>query len=212
MAVIASGDTVRVINKGSKKMVIGWNNRYYTLLSGKDSHVPIEAVINAFGDPRAGGNAAYLRPEDGGTGMVPDRASEIRRLAQLYGIETQELKDHASGDRESIRPIPEVEVFTLNGERLYTVLEDIPGDWTLSTEPPTHSDAEASKKVIEHLQRQVEYLMQLNEGNMPGRTTFKELPNEEVSADKIDKTILDDINPTPPSRAPKSTKPDVSLP
>lgn len=199
MPVIAPNDTVKVINKGDKKFVIGWNNRYYTLLPKKDAHVPIEAVINAFGDPRAGGNMAYLRPEDGGTGVVPDRASEIRRLAQLYGIETQQLKDHASGDSESPRPLPVVEVYTLDGDRLYTVLEDIPGEWTLSTEAPIRTDDEANRRIIENLQRQVQYLMDLNEGSLPGRTTFAELP-----ADKINTPPVDDINPTPtPSK--KST-------
>lgn len=116
------GDFVRVKSQDERDWRFMWNSRPYPLPAGGDVLMPFECAALWFGDPRSSTNVMSIRDEQGVVTWVGDRATEVRRLRTKY--------DNQFGDETQIVNAPKVEVYDLDDNRIYTVLDDPQGDTT----------------------------------------------------------------------------------
>lgn len=100
---------VRVRNVGDRDVVFKWNKARYRIPPGADIPVPWPAMVRHMGDPRT----VDLPGPDA---RSKQRTYEFQRLANKYGIYSHHHKWNAN--------IPKVEAYTLEGERIITVLDD----------------------------------------------------------------------------------------
>jgi hypothetical protein len=119
---VTLGDWVRVRNVGDEPVKVQWDSRFYKIPVDGETFMPFEAAKLWFGDPRSSGNVASHRDVTGMVSWIPDRATEVRRLRALY--------DNQFGDERVIAKHPLVEVYTQQGDRVYTVLDDPDGERT----------------------------------------------------------------------------------
>jgi hypothetical protein len=110
---------LRVRNIDSSPITIGWGNVYITIEPGEQKLASLDHVINYFGDPRAIENTQNIKHDSGVVGFIPDRKSEVRRLQCKWGNTFAQDESHIYG--------PAVEVYTLDGDRVWTVMEDPDG-------------------------------------------------------------------------------------
>lgn len=154
-------------------LTLGWNSKFFKLRKGKSAFVPVEAAIGAFGDPRSHEKTIAIRDSDGGaSGWIPDRASEVSRLRIFYGGEADRP------DMEGIN-YPKVEVSNLEGERIYTVLDDPLGDRVISVSQTTQDKDE----LLAMLQRQQNEIdnMRRELGMLDEVTAESDLPRDDVT-------------------------------
>lgn len=103
---------VMVLNRGADPVVFRWGKARYAVNPGQQIPVPYYAMTRECGDPR--------------TVNVPGdrrrayRTQEFLRLCTKYGV----YDAHHLFDEKT----PKIEVTTLTGERIYTVLDDPNGD------------------------------------------------------------------------------------
>lgn len=159
----ASGDFVKVLNRGDKAVRLAWDNRPYDAAPEKETIVPVEAAIHALGDPRSG-PLMRSSSSNGRVEWVPDRQTEIRRLKAWYS--------NQDGDESQVFNAPTIEVYTLDGERLTTVLEDPLGE-TVTASNQTLSEREELRDIIQRQQDQIDLLM--------NRSKFDELIDDDVT-------------------------------
>lgn len=130
---LSAGANVQVINKGNRPFSIQYNGRVYKLEPSKPNYLPAEAAILWFGDPRATDSASSFKNESGGVVVIPDRASEVRRLCVKYGyISGGEIDFLTKQGEFAENNVPKVEVRTVGGEGddepLPTILSDPEGE------------------------------------------------------------------------------------
>lgn len=114
---------VRVKNTGKRPFKDGFNSRTYEIKPGADVFVPFDAVCLWLGHP----SVFDVSPRQRG------RTDLFFRLRQRYGaydtIEKVDGEDVAVGaDEMWQRNQPHLEVYTLEGERVYTIIDDPDGD------------------------------------------------------------------------------------
>lgn len=144
------GAIVKVTNDHPSRIFRGmWDLAEYVIPPGGTEFMPFEAMKLFFGDPRATTTVRALRDGRGLAAFLPDRSGEVRRLRLLY--------DHGFGDytgREGpdvvwdMNKIPHVTVSTLDGTRIYTVLDDPAGNHTLPAQTTEAEDADLRETVI----------------------------------------------------------------
>lgn len=150
-----------VPGREDEPIVLGWNSKEYPLLPGRQTHVPLEAAVNAFGDPRSIDSTQHIPigdPRSGERLTVPSRSDEVRRLRLRYAIYDGDDTNFKNG--EGNEPIPKVKLSTIDGEDLTTVLEDPYGESTI-TAVRTVSQENDAAAMIEHMQRQIDALAKL---------------------------------------------------
>jgi hypothetical protein len=148
---VTLGDMVRITFLGwppahpkhgtAHPLILTWNNRPYTLSIGKDAFIPFDMAKVYFGDPRSVEGVIRIKDEQGNDMVVGDRAAEVIRLQQYWqnsGMATNQAKfrEYTPGDRSFLDEyngkvsdiIPDVQVFSLSGERIYMVTDDPYGD------------------------------------------------------------------------------------
>lgn len=114
---------VRVLNKESTPITLGYHNRRYTIDPGTDGFVPFEAMCISFGDPRSFVNGvAYKEPGSDETIGIPPREEIIARLGALYGLEVNGA--YSTDPAYILAHMPQVEIYTQKGERITQVCED----------------------------------------------------------------------------------------
>lgn len=142
---LSPGTTVKVINKGNRPFSIGYDGRTYPLTPSKPSFVPAEAAILWFGDPRSTDSTASFKNPSGVVTVIPDRASEVRRLCVKYGyVSGGELEFLTKEGIHSDNNVPKVEVWGTGedeDESLPIVLNDPEGS---SVTPVTVTAADQS--------------------------------------------------------------------
>jgi hypothetical protein len=141
------GETLRVVNLSTRDTYrFAWNSRQYVLAPGASEFMPFDAVKVYTGDPRATNNVRTSRDSIGIVSFLPDRATEVRRLRLLYAAPFGEymrasdvggifVNSNPDEPNESLATrfawegvrIPQVEVYNIRGERIYTVLDDPEG-------------------------------------------------------------------------------------
>lgn len=155
---VALGETVRVKFVGwpeghpslGQPLRLKWDSREYVISQGESRPVPFDAVKRYFGDPRSSDKPQVIHDEYGVYNQVADRFSELALLQQLwlssdFGTNQVKFREIVPDDRTQFAAgisdrIPKVEVFTLEGERIYTVVDDPYGDRVIAA-TPTRSDA-----------------------------------------------------------------------
>lgn len=136
------GDFVRVVNKDSISIRLTWAGRRYEADPGQEVMAPFEAVMKDLGDPRATEAVRSVSSDNGTVQFISDRLTEKRRLELLYHVV----------------PPPKVEVFTMSGDRIWTVAEDPDGEHVTPT-VITVSQSSSDKQRIQRLESQVNYLL-----------------------------------------------------
>lgn len=163
------------VNAERDSVIWTFNSREYLLKKGKPTFVPVMAAILYCGDPRSGSNITTIR-EPGGqaTGWIPDRKTEVARLRLLHGAVDN------SYPRFDDLAIPEVEIYSLDDERVLTVLDDPTGDH-IETAISTVNEKEAMMEMIANQQRQLDRLT-ASLGGQDEVDAEGDLPSDEGSA------------------------------
>jgi hypothetical protein len=118
-----------------------WNNRPYIVAEGADVYVPFDCAKSFFGDPRSVENVIRIKDDMGNDMIVADRAAEVIRLQQYWqnaAMSTNQAKfrEYTPGDRSFLDDfggkvsdlIPDVEVYSIDGQRIHMVADDPFGD------------------------------------------------------------------------------------
>jgi len=149
---IALGQIVRAVNKDNIPLTIGYASVSYTLYPDKDTFIPVEAAMVWFGDPRSGERVRSLKGEDGGVQFIADRATEVRRLRIKYG--------NGMGDETKFSNVPNVELYTPEGERITTVLDDPAGE-TVMAAKSSIAEQQSVQDLLRQQQDQIDALQKL---------------------------------------------------
>lgn len=145
-------DIVRVVNQEDYPVSVKWNSRSYRLMPGRDTFIPAACAFVWFGDPRASGVYQSIADPDGTRMFVSDRATEVRRLRIKWGAGMEGDESNFDGVA-----IPTVEVWTAEGERILTVLDDPEGKNVISASPSVNDD-EGLRALVASQQRQIELM------------------------------------------------------
>lgn len=159
------GDFVRVTlesnlpDRKDQPLLLGWNSREYLCEIGKETVVPLEAAINAFGDPRALANEQQIPIGDPRVSseklFVPKRSDEVSRLRQRYAVSTGYDNDFV--DFNGNRMVPKVKVTSLSGEEIITVLDD-PAGHTATPQVLTEAQNIDTSELLRRMQAQIDAL------------------------------------------------------
>ncbi len=158
---ITLGDQVVVRNTGDLILEWFWGNRRHLLHPGKDTQVSFDLMKKECGDPRSGAHAASVKDDFNGLMTIPPRADEVNRLLVLHAPTMKPgdppFPQYVAGDRTKFKPgqpftdrAPKVEVYTLDGTRILTVLDDPYGDHVVAANP-TRSDMEFTQQTLRDL-------------------------------------------------------------
>lgn len=134
-------ELLRVKNVGDETFTDSCNSVPYYLEPGDEQVVPYDAVVLWCGHPDADNSDPRNRV----------RVVEWGRLRVRYGVYE---------DADFARHIPHLEVSTLNGDRIHTVLDDPDGD-NLTPAGTTRAQAITTEDQLSQLQAQVDALRQL---------------------------------------------------
>jgi hypothetical protein len=144
------GDTIEV-NRDENPFTIAWDSRAYVLEMGKETYVPFEAMMVAFGDPRSSGAMATVRDIAGNVMFILDRPTEVRRLRALY--------DNQFGDETEILYGPEATIEDVDGNEILSVLNDPTGE-SVTPVQQTVLDRDQLLNQLARQQRMIETLAQ----------------------------------------------------
>jgi hypothetical protein len=170
------GDILKVTNVGTKLFRGAWDLVDYVIPPGSSDYLPFEIICVCFGDPRSSATVRSHRDARGIVGFLPDRQSEVRRLRLLYS--------HGFGDftgKEGVDvvweadKIPHVEVETLQGQRVFTVLDDPAGSSVIPA-LTSQADEDRLRAVVEEQGRLIRSLM--DRMNM---SSVSDLANPEIN-------------------------------
>ena len=155
------GDQVIVRNVGDTDLVWQWAGRKHLLRVGRDTQVSFDLMKKECGDPRSAERSAAIKDEFNGLMTIPSRADEVKRLLQLHASSVPSFKEYIPGDRTAFpegEPLtdtcPQVEVYTLDMQRIWTVLDDPYGD-RISPAAPTRSEAYLNQQAMSDMQREL---------------------------------------------------------
>lgn len=181
-------DIVKVVNREEYPITVKWNSREYRLAPGVDTFVPGACAFLWFGDPRSSGVYQSIPDPDGSRMFVSDRATEVRRLRIKWGAGLE--GDEASFDGVAV---PQVEVWTAEGERVTTVLDDPDGRNVISASPSIQDD-EGLRQLVAKQQRQIEMMKQhigLNDDEKQAAADESELPRDGDTVDLASGDFVD---------------------
>ena len=132
-------ELARVLNKHSKPFKAKYDNQTYLIKPNSETIVPLDAVCLWMGNPSSVDYDEKRR----------DRSDEYRRLRAKYGV-----YEHDDRMEENL---PRLEAYTLDGERIWTVLEDPEGEHAGSVTPPRTDDDAVAAQILS-MQQQIDAL------------------------------------------------------
>ncbi len=144
-----AGELVTATNVGSYPFTVEYASKKYVLAPNKSTRLPFEAACLWFGDPRSGPNVRAVRHESGMVEWIPDRSTEVRRLRLKYG--------NHFGDERGLDEAPSVDVETMDGDRIPTVIQYPDGIPTM--EQPGMTDIEALRVQLIRQQNTINRLL-----------------------------------------------------
>jgi hypothetical protein len=138
-------------------LILTWNNRPYTIMAGMDGYLPFDCVKMYYGDPRSVNDVIRIKDEQGNDMIVADRAAEVRRLQQFYqssefATNHAKFREYIPGDRTHMDAgisdlCPLVEVYSMDGQRIHTVVDDPYGDNVVVSQQ-TRAEAEKMRSQL----------------------------------------------------------------
>lgn len=182
MPSISPGDFLKVHNNSDQPIVMQWDGRKVIVKPKSVGLASFEHVIHHFGDPVSGSeDNAKVTDEFGAIRYVASRETEKRRLQMRHGW--------VLGARDPLlteHPIPDVEIYDQNDERIWTVAEDPDGEHQL---PPSSQSSYNQDDQIARLQRQIDLLRKQANGEsadltVPGLSTRPLALDEDVPIDE----------------------------
>jgi hypothetical protein len=228
------GETLRVTNISTLDTYrFAWNSRQYVIPPTSSEFMPFDAVKVYTGDPRATNNVRTSRDSIGIVSFLPDRATEVRRLRLLYAAPFGEymrasdvggifVNSHPTIPNEELASkfawegvrIPQIEVYNIRGDRIFTVLDDPEGAMTIPITVTRH-DLNSNDHLHNLIQQQATLIDTLSQRlgidpNSPALDNTPDLLNEpppEEHEDGTPKMVFDPASDTVrPKR--RSTTPD----
>ena len=176
-ALVDLGDMVRVVNLEQYDLFWSWDSRRTIIKSGDSAFVLFDCAKVYVGDPRSGERVRSMKNEQGLVQFIPDRATETRRLKILYN-------DNRMADEAVINGYPDVEVYTMTGERITTVLDDPVGRTVIPVET-TKYDSDALMARIDRQDRLIAKL--LGERNIQ--------PDDPSLTERLSMPVVDELPP-----------------
>lgn len=162
---VTLGDTVRVVNKEMYPIRRPFNNRDFTIPANSDAYVPFEWVKLYFGDPRSGEKVQRVQDERGNDMIIADRRAEVIRLRNYWQSSVIVFREYIPGE-EFEGPIsdliPTVEVYSLNGDRIWTVVDDPYGHRVIASSPTRFEQDRSHQQLLEQSQTILE-MKKMNE-------------------------------------------------
>jgi hypothetical protein len=150
-------DLIRIKNVGDTDLVLRGNVRY-TIPAGNDRIIPFTEAASWFGDPR-------LRNE----GRDQMRTMAWRQIQNLWGFTEgmTYLKDRwdvTQGFKTWDDFKPKVEMYDMDGERVYFIIDDPDGEQSFAGPnliDPAYTDTEALQRQMKVMEKQMADMMQL---------------------------------------------------
>ncbi len=182
------GDILKVTNEGATVFRNMWDLVDYVIPPGGFDFLPFEAIKLFFGDPRSTDVTRSAKDQRGVVSFIADRATEVRRLRLMYshGFGDYTGKEGAEVVWEQTK-IPHCKVETLQGERVFTVIDDPAGSSVLPAVSSQADDARL-RDLVEQQGAMIRMLM-----DRIGMESLGDLANPG--------TVLD---PTPDSTVPRN--------
>lgn len=180
-----AGEVVKVINKQPELVTWQYNSTPYPLRPGIPAIVPVEAMWLWMGHPDAVDIDERRRP----------RTEEYRRLQIKYG---------AYADRQWEDVKPRIEVYDLDDNRIYTVVDDPDGE-RLTPETRTIHENQLLMERMEQQERELKQLRQILD--VQQRAAEAEKAATHVTEDGSDKPYDQDKNPYGTTNIPEPIKP-----
>lgn len=152
---MAVGEVFRIRNMHPDKEFRGmYNGNIYRALPGSETIVPVEAAILWLGNPHSRDIDARRK----------DRTAEFKRLRVKYG--SYDNLDDPNGPTPMWEEVkPQVEVYTLDGDRVYTVVDDPFGEMgtpalvTVGERSQEHDETAALRSQVAELTSLVNQLL-----------------------------------------------------
>lgn len=136
-----------VKNTGTIGVMFQWGRQVFGVDPGEEKFVLANAVFNMLGDPRSGDVPKVDRAT---------RAEEWKRVAARFGLDVLDLNQRLLNEERT----PHIEVYTPDGTRLYTVLEDPTGEH-VRTVSQTAAGHDALMARIDQLQAELASLTRM---------------------------------------------------
>lgn len=142
-----SGDMMRVVNVGDKEFKDGWDGNKFVIPPGGERFVPFDAIEVWLGHPDAMDTSENNRV----------RLAEYTRLRVRYGA--YEFDDKWEENK------PRLEVYTLEGDRVTTVVDDPEGEG-ITPDQQTVLENRLLSEQLARMQEQMKVLQnQINDEN-----------------------------------------------
>lgn len=146
---------VRVINKGPTPVTWDYNLKKHRLNPDQEVVVPFYAMTMMCGDPRKHDVPGDMRHRD--------RSDEWIRLRTMYGI--------YDNTATMMGNLPSLEVYSLEGHRIITVIEDPYNDYEISEAESIEDHSTQQQATINHLTIQLQHAIaaldsQTKQGNV----------------------------------------------
>lgn len=153
------GDILKVTNTGTKLFRGQWDLVDYVIPPGGADYLPFEACKLFFGDPRSTDQVRSNKDARGIVSFIADRPAEVRRLRLLY---SHGFGDYTGKEGTDIvwetNKIPHVQVETLGGDRVWTVIDD-PAGTSVMPAVSTQADDDRLRDIVEQQGRLIRSLM-----------------------------------------------------
>lgn len=129
---LTSQDLLVVKNLEDHDLKLTSDGRTVIIPAGAAKQVPFDSVRINFGDPRSQENPGMMTMPNGEKVMIPSRGRELKRLELWYGINGIKGEAVAKGDPSLVKELsdvaPKVEITTVDGEPVDTVISDPSGE------------------------------------------------------------------------------------
>jgi hypothetical protein len=137
---------------------------------GDEKSIPFELAKKDFGDPRSINDVIRIKDEYGNDMVVADRRAEVIRLQSLWQSQVPKFREYVPGDRSFLTDgisdmMPDVEVYDMDGHRIYMVCDDPYGDHVMAATTTVmeaenyRSKISAQQQEIDDLKRQHKIMM-----------------------------------------------------
>lgn len=170
------GDILKVTNVGDRIFRGAWDLVDYVIPPGGSDFLPFEVVKLFFGDPRSTRAVVSMKDQRGIVAFLPDRTAEVRRLRLMY---SHGFGDYIGNEGADViwehDKIPHVIVETLQGDRVWTVIDD-PAGSSVMPALTTAADEVRLRETVEQQGRLIRSLM-----DRMGMNSLSDLANPETA-------------------------------